>query len=179
MLKRVRQKLVYMVATVLILDFALFGYAPSVERLKHLKDAQASHDKIMSNSMRQRKDLAALKDLVRNQTHDLGQWEVLIPKEREMGQVIKNLSQLMSQYELDDQCIKPGIEYLVDGLGVIPVTIQCLGDLEQLFGFYRDLQNNERLIRIQELQLYHRDDDTSDNIEMKTELLLFYGDPKV
>lgn len=178
MLKMVRQKFVYIVAAVLILDFALFGYAPSVERLKNLKSAQASHQKIMSNSLRQRKDLATLKDLVQAQTGDLKQWEIRIPKERNMGQTLKKISQLMSQYELDDQRITPGNEYLVDGLGVIPVTIQCLGDLEQLFGFYRDLQNNKRLIRIQELQL-RQSDNASDDIEMETELLLFYGDPKV
>ncbi len=174
----IRHKMLYFVAALLVVDFILFGYGPSITRLKSLKHAQKAHQQIMSNSIKQNQKLVDLRKQVQSMNRDIEQWEVRIPHERELGKTIKKLSQLMSQYQLVDQQITPGIETQSDELGVIPVTLECRGDMQQLFEFYRDLQADDRLIRIQEISLQKKNDRFG-GILMKTELMLFYGNMKI
>lgn len=178
MVGKVKQRMVYIVAAVLAVDFILFGYGPSRQRLKNLKRSQEYYHKIMSNSLTQRKKLIALKSQITNQQEALVQWKTRIPAKPEIGPFVQTVAQLMSQHGLVDQGIEPSQERQVNRLGIMPLTLRCRGDLNQLFGFYRDLQKQSRLIRIQQLRLHHGDQ-ASRSIEMETDVVLFYGTPEM
>ena len=79
----------------------------------------------------------------------------------------------MNEHDLKEQLIKPGGEIKTDILNCIPVTIKCKGSLEHMFSFYKRLQNLDRLVRIEKVELVN-DRDLDGQVSMKTKMVVFY-----
>ena len=83
------------------------------------------------------------------------------------------IADLMNQHQLKEQEIAPGEEIEADGLNCIPVSIQCKGELTQIFEFYQQLQQLDRLIRIKQVKLLN-DRDFRGEVSMETDVVIYY-----
>jgi len=67
----------------------------------------------------------------------------------------------------------PGREIEADKLNCIPVSMQCKGELAQIFRFYRQLQDMDRMVRIEKVMLTN-DSSYNGRASMTTEVVVYY-----
>ena len=73
--------------------------------------------------------------------------------------------------------VQPDSEIEVDNLICIPVQIQCKGTMSQIFEFFKSLQNVERLVRIEQVQLKN-DTDLNGHVTMTAKANIYYRQQK-
>ncbi|WP_169853123.1 type 4a pilus biogenesis protein PilO [Anaerohalosphaera lusitana] len=169
-----QQLLIIAVALGILGIFGAAIYAPLARQTMRLKTTKASvHDengKVKSqieripSTVREKRELAAA----------VGDFEAKIPTERRFAQVWEQLAEVMNEEGLTDQLIQPGVEVKgKDELVCIPLSIECTGDLGQIYAFFRSLEELERLIRVDRLEI-SEDKDSDGKLKMTANAKIFY-----
>ena len=63
----------------------------------------------------------------------------------------------------------------VKGLNCIRIRMQCKGSLRQIFGFFKQLQSMDRMVRVEEVKIV-TDGDFSGQISMEAKATIYYQD---
>jgi Tfp pilus assembly protein PilO len=100
-------------------------------------------------------------------------YERQIPVQRELGEFLQRIANLMNEHNLREQLIQPGKEIKAGELNCIPVNMQCKGGLSQIFEFYRRVQGLDRLVRIEHVKLVN-DGGFSGEVIMQTKVVIYY-----
>ena len=79
----------------------------------------------------------------------------------------------MTEHRLTDQVVVPGKEVESEGVGCVPVHVNCKGSLKDIFSFFHDLQAMDRLVRIEKVTLQN-DRDFTGCVSMDTDAVIFY-----
>ena len=85
-------------------------------------------------------------------------------------------TELMNKYGLKKQVVNPNVEIQTNDLNCIPVTIQCDGQLSQIFEFFKSLQRLDRIVRIEQITLVN-DKNFNGQISMQTKAFIYYKTP--
>ena len=99
-------------------------------------------------------------------------FESNIPQNNEIGTFLKEISELMSRYNLSDRDIKPLQKVESNELICIPVNMECTGKLSEIFEFYRNLQSINRQIRILGVKLNNAGSFNGE-IKMETDIVIY------
>jgi Tfp pilus assembly protein PilO len=102
----------------------------------------------------------------------MAQYETRLPQQRDMGQFLEDMSELMSKHGLAKQVMMPLEGTQVGDVSCLPITLRCQGPLTQVFGFYRDLADLGRLVRV--LQVSLENDDLLGIVGMEAQIVIFY-----
>ncbi|MHC4069117.1 MAG: type 4a pilus biogenesis protein PilO, partial [Planctomycetota bacterium] len=86
---------------------------------------------------------------------------------------LHRITDLMDSHELKDQLVQPGKEVTSGRLNGIPISMQCKGDLKQMFKLFKSLAESERLIRIEQVKLSNAKDFSGD-VTMQTKGVIYY-----
>ena len=82
----------------------------------------------------------------------------------------------MNKHKLTEQMVQPNMEIQVnESFNCIPVKMQCKGTLLNMYEFLNSLQNLDRLMRIEQLQLKN-DQELSGTISMIAVGNIYYRD---
>lgn len=100
-------------------------------------------------------------------------YEDWIPNESALGQFLGQIAQIMTENNLSDQDVVLGQERVSNDLISIPVRMKCVGNLNGVFGFFQDLQNLGRLVRIEKTTLTNTKA-FSGSVAMETDAVIFY-----
>jgi len=119
------------------------------------------------------KQLPMLKQQLQKVQSELEDYEANIPDQRALGVFLRRIAALMNEYNLREQDIEPHEEVRGDEFCCIPLSMRCKGKLSQVFEFYKQLQELDRLIRIERIKLTN-DKDFSGEISMETEAVIYY-----
>jgi Tfp pilus assembly protein PilO len=160
-------------ASLLVVDFVLFGYLPSRRRLAALEDSCRAQKKVVNQVVDESSKLAAMRSNIEKYQQELKKYPVEIPVHRALGEFIHTISALMQQHALHDRYIEPAIEIQGDHLPCIPITLRCKGSYIQLHAFYQDLQKLPRLIRFEEV-LFQRNSQNNGEVHMHASIAIFY-----
>jgi Tfp pilus assembly protein PilO len=171
---RERQQVIICVAAgAMVVGFGLFGYLPLKKRTKAVEQTRAAQRLAVAKASAERAQLPALKEQLLKLEETVGNYEANIPGNRDLGVFLQRIAGLMNKHNLKEQDVQPGGEIEAEGLRCIPVSMQCKGRLEQVFGFFRALQLLDRSVRIEQIRL-ENDIDFSGEVSMRAETIIYY-----
>jgi len=168
-----RQIWIYISLLILVCGFVYFRYLPLHRELGDIEDAKASEIATISKSITESQNLSAFKDELERLQGRVGNYDVRVPLHRNLGEFLRKIADLMSKYSLLDQLVQPDKEESVRGLYCIPINIECKGQLEQIFGFFKSLQGLSRAVRIVSVEL-NNDSQFSGQVSMQTKAYIYY-----
>jgi len=174
MLFRERQQIVICAAaSVMIFGFVLFRYMPLQRRIASLRQAHAAQMLAVSKVSAESQQVPTIREQLLQLQTAVGNYERQIPAQRELGEFLQRIANLMNEHNLQGQMIQLGKEIKAGELNCIPVNMQCKGRLSQIFEFYRRLQGLDRLVRIEHIKLVN-DGDFGGEVIMQTEAVIYY-----
>ena len=171
--RETRQIMICVSAIVIISGFVLFGYLPLRKQIKAIKQQKTMQQITIAKGISERDQLPVLKEQLLELRKKIGNYEAIVTVGRNLGEFLETIANLMKEQNLKEQMIAPGEEITIGQLNCIPINIQCKGRLKQIFEFYKQLQQLNRLIRIQQVKL-HNDSDFSGQISMQTKAVIYY-----
>jgi Tfp pilus assembly protein PilO len=168
-----KQIIICLVAIMSIGGFVLFRYLPMHKTFKAVEQLKTAQRLIIAKGISDSEQLPLFTDQLTKFKEGIGDYENSIPQQKTLGLFVHQMADLMNQHQLEEQEIAPGAETETDGLNCIPVSIQCKGQLKQIFTFFRELQGLDRLIRIQQVKLIN-DQDFRGQVSMETDVVIYY-----
>lgn len=173
MFRERKQVVICLVAIVSIGGFVLFRFLPMHKTFKAVKQLKAAQRLIIAKGISDSEQLPFFMDQLIKFKAEIGDYDNSIPQQKTLGLFVHQMADLMNQHQLGEQEITPGAETEIDGLNCIPVSIQCKGQLKQIFTFFRELQALDRLIRIQQVKLLN-DQNFKGQVSLETDVVIYY-----
>jgi Tfp pilus assembly protein PilO len=168
-----QQVTICILAGMLVTDFALFGYSPLRKRMKAIEQAQVAQSLAIAKASAESEQLPALKEQLLELYRAVRNYEARVPAQRDLGAFLHRIANLMNEHNLREQLIEPGKEINTGELTCMPVSMQCKGGVEQIFEFFKSLQNLDRLVRIEQIKLVN-DRDFTGEVSMQTKAVVYY-----
>jgi Tfp pilus assembly protein PilO len=157
----------------MICGFVLFRYLPLQRKTKFLRQAYASQMLAISKASAENQQIPTIREQLLGLQTAVGNYERQIPAQRELGEFLQRIANLMNEHNLQGQLIQPGKEIEAGELNCIPVSMQCKGRLSQIFKFYRRVQGLDRLVRIEHVKLVN-DGDFGGEVIMQINAVIYY-----
>src|SRR4030042_4836602 len=167
-----QQIIICLIAVMSIGGFVLLRFLPLHQAIKTVKQINTAQRLIIAKGISESEQLPLFTDQLLKFKVELRNYENNIPQQIKLGSFVHQIADLMNQHQLKEQEIAPRVETGADGLNCIPVSIQCKGELKQIFEFYQQLQELDRLIRIQQVRLVN-DPDFKGEGRMETDVVIF------
>ena len=168
-----RQIWIYISLVILLCGFVYFRYLPLHRELAGINDDKASEIAAISKSITENQNLSAFKDELERLQGRAGNYDMHVPSQRNLGGFLRKIADLMSNYSLADQVVQPDKEQEISGLYCIPINMECKGQLEQIFGFFKSVQKLSRVVRIISVELKN-DSQFSGQVRMRTKAYIYY-----
>jgi len=165
------------VGVLFVADFVFYGYMPSHRRLQALARARAQHEHVIDAALARSQALPDLEQRHKEMARLLRRYDNYVPTESALGVFLRQIPNIMAEHELTDQVMVPKERVEVGDLSCIPVQMNCTGSLEGIFGFFSDLSNLHRLVRIEKVTLKN-DSGYAGSVTMQTEAVIFCRPPK-
>lgn len=175
---RERQQItIFLVAAAIVGGFVLVRYLPLQEKTRAVKDAKSAQTLAVTKCEAEGRQLPVLKEqLLKLQSATkyggVGSYELNIPAERALGGFLQKIADLMNRHNLEEQVVAPGNEVIAGNLKCIPLDMQCKGKLSQIFEFYKQLQQLDRLVRIEQVKL-ENDNSFGGRVSMHTKAVIY------
>ena len=174
MLFRDKQQItICVIAAAIVCVFVLLWYLPLRSKTNAAKQAKAERAIAIAKGTADARQLPLLEEQLLKLEARLGDYEANIPAQRAHGVFLHRIADLMKEHGLSEQVITPGEEIEADRFNCIPVSMRCKGELAQISEFYRRLQTQDRLVRIEKVKLSN-DNSYSGQVNMETEAVVYY-----
>lgn len=148
-----QQVLIWVSAVVMLAGFGGLRYVPVLRQQQVL----AAQVKQQQQEMEEIRTYSALLPELRSQKgalqESLDQFARKIPQGRDFARLWQQIADAMNTCRLRDQWVQPGTEVKAGRLSCIPLTIECKGSLEQVFAFFKEVEEMDRLIRMEDVKL--------------------------
>ena len=170
-----QQLLIIALAVGVVFGFVFFRYIPLARRTQEINQAKVRY----SQENLEVKDQAQRLPIIISKTDrlksEVGDFDSKIPVMREFGSLWDQIAAVMSNCGLKEQLIQPQSEVKGKEICLIPITMQCSGNLQEIFSFFRYLEDFDRVIRVESLSM--KGDDTEDGggeIKMTANANIYY-----
>jgi Tfp pilus assembly protein PilO len=160
-------------AAAIICGFVLLRYMPLRKGMNSLRQARAAEMLAISKASAESQQMPAIREQLQQLRAEMKNYERQVPAQRELGEFLQKITNLMNEHNLRGQVIQIDEEIKAGELSCIPVSMQCKGRLSQIFEFYRCVQGLDRLVRIERVKLVN-DDDFSGEVIMQTNAVIYY-----
>ena len=97
----------------------------------------------------------------------------LFPVDQGFSRLWHQIAEIMDNNHLSDQLVRPGEVTCEDDFCSIPLEIRCSGTFENIFEFFRELEQFERLIRMDQVQIKN-DEEISGRLILQAQARVFY-----
>jgi type IV pilus assembly protein PilO len=168
-----QQITIFIVAAVVLAGFVLFRYMPLNKKMKTVQQERAMQNLTIAKGMSDCNQLPLFQEQLLKLINTCGDYNTIIPGQRNLGIFTGQIAELMQQQNLKGQEIVPREEIQTDGLSCIPVSMKCNGDLKQIFSFFNQLQKLDRLIRIEKVKLIN-DGNLTGQVAVETDVVIYY-----
>lgn len=168
-----RQLIIFIAAGAVVAGFVFFRYLPLKRKIKAVEKKKAEYVITLGKATAEGKQMAALKTQLAKMQTVAGNYNQQVPSDRDLGGFLHTIAKLMSAHELKNQMVQPAEEIEVKNLYCIPILMQCKGGLSEIFAFYKSLQELDRLVRIEQVNLDNKDDFDGE-VRMRTKATIYY-----
>lgn len=151
---RERQQLViFIIAALVVGGFIFLRYLPLNKKISQIHEMEQQQLSVIEKASGEKAKIEALEEQVNSILESLRDYDRNIPVDRNLGEFLQEIADMMNAAELAEQLVEPGQEIRGEKLISIPITMQCRGRFGQIFLFYQLLNNLDRQIRIEDVKL--------------------------
>ncbi len=161
------------IGATIVCVFVAFWYLPLRREMNAIEQARAERALVIAKGTADAKRLPLVEEKLSDLQRRFGDSESSIPEQRDLGEFMSEIADLMKEHNLKDDTVTPGDEIEADKFYCIPVVMQCKGELAQISEFYNRLQSLDRLVRIEQVKL-NNDKNYSGQVTMETEAVVYY-----
>jgi len=143
-----------------------------------LSDARQEHRQYTVEAAQLSADvtrLPVLSDQLDSMRAKVGDFSARVPRTRQLGEFLQTVAKIMNELDLQKQFLQPGDAIKARGIRCIPVDIKCEGSLRQVFGLLRSMENVERSIRFETVELT-TDRSFSGSVSLHSKVYIYYKD---
>jgi Tfp pilus assembly protein PilO len=155
----------------------VFGYVPIVWQkyvIRRALQRQSLSVGQVRDSIEQaaifEKQIAELKERVQR-------FEQCVPRDAQFSSLWRKIADLITEHDLQNQQVRPGSEIRYDDFNVVTLDIQCSGTLPKIFDFIRSLEQMDRLVRIEHMELTN-DKNLSGQLTLSAKAEAYYRTPQ-
>lgn len=169
------KKQLVLIAVILMLPVAFFAfrYLPARSEIAELEESKKAGQNLLNDAEIKNAVLKDLRAEVEKTEKQVAKFDQKIPAEKSLGSFLQIIAELMDENGLADQNVRPGDTFKTDNFYCIPLSIDCKGDIQQVFNFYRSLKQMPRVVTIDQIRLTNSKNHDG-NLEMIAKVLIFY-----
>jgi Tfp pilus assembly protein PilO len=104
-------------------------------------------------------------------------FEQCVPQDAQFSSLWKQIADLITDHDLQNQQVRPGAEIRYDDFNVVTLDIQCSGTLPKIFDFVRSLEQMDRMICIEHMELTN-DKNLSGQLTLSAKAEAYYRTPQ-
>jgi Tfp pilus assembly protein PilO len=168
-----QQWIILLVAAVVSVGFGVFRYVPIVRQKVAIREQLEQQNQIIDEICSLSVLIPELKNQKRQLEKQLLPFDQKVPQGRNLAPLWQQVAEVMNECGLTDQLVQPGVEIKSPELCSIPLTIECKGSMQQIFAFFRSLEEINRLIRIEQVTL-DRGTDLESGVKLKAQANVYY-----
>ncbi|OQY03039.1 MAG: hypothetical protein B6I25_08530 [Planctomycetales bacterium 4572_13] len=172
-----QQLIILTLSAVILCGFGMFQYIPVIRQKHALREQMVQQDQLSETIRSQTVLLPELKQQEKQLQAELTPFSKKVPQGRCFAQLWQQIAVVMNECKLTDQLVQPGEELKSDQLCSIPLTFECRGSLEQLFAFFRAMENMDRLVRFEAVK-FENDSDFSAVVKLNAKASVYYQPDK-
>ena len=128
-----QQVLIFCLASLLAVSFLMLRFFPLRKRIDAVERDKAGQKAIISKSEAQSQRLEQLEEQLMELAKSVEKYGENIPSHKGFGEFLQQMTEMMNGHNLQGQLIQPRKQIESDNLNCIPVKIQCVGRLNQIF----------------------------------------------
>jgi len=169
-----KQQIVLVLATLLLMGgFGVFRYLPLLKQRQALDATYEQNRQALEQIQSQDVRLPELAQRLQEHRAQAAMFNTRIPAGRSFAELWGQIADQMNQCHLSDQLVQPGSPVESDRLGSIPLTIACTGSLQDLYAFFRAIEQWDRLIRFDQVELTN-DSAFGGSVKLNAKAQLYY-----
>jgi Tfp pilus assembly protein PilO len=134
-----------------LLGFYLLGYRPTTRWLAALQMQIDSKRRDLSADQNRARNLPAVLREVQRLERSVQDYDRQFPRQVELGQFIKDLTQVSQQLSMQELKLQPLASKRADGFYEQPIQLSFQGDFLNVASFLRQVEDLQRLTRIRRL----------------------------
>ena len=164
-----------LVAAVLLLaaGFGVFRYLPLLRQRQALDETMAQNQRALHDIHTQGMRLPELAGQLAQKQTQAAAFDAKIPAGRSFADLWRQIADLMNECRLTDQLVQPGRPVEGEQLGTIPLTLSCSGSMQDIYVFFRAIEQWDRLIRFERIELAN-DGAFSGRVKLNAKAQLYY-----
>ena len=168
-----QQIVVISAAAVMTAVFVFCGYLPLSSKVKTLRSGNEDMKILIDQRFAEISQIPAMRTRVSDLAAKVGNMNERIPGDRNIGDFLNSVAGIMQSCDLKEQLVQPSAEFSEGKLRCIPIELNCKGNLESMFNFFKSLRSSGRLIRIERIE-FEGSDKLDGQIKMSTKGLIYY-----
>ncbi|MBW8034668.1 MAG: type 4a pilus biogenesis protein PilO [Planctomycetes bacterium] len=137
----------------IVVGFVFFRYIPLARRTQEINQSKQRYLQETLEVKDQAQRLPIVISKMEQLKVKVGDFDRKIPIVREFGSLWDQIAAVMSKCGLKEQLIQPRDEVKGSEICLIPINMQCRGNLQEIFSFFQSLENFERVICIESLSM--------------------------
>lgn len=172
-----QQRLIAAVGILLIAGFSGYRFAALWQQRKALDDSVEQSQQTLADIHRQSARLPGLEKELAQKRQQAEAFDRRIPVGRSFAELWRQIADLMNAHRLIDQTVQPGSPIEDARLGAIPLTLSCRGSMQDIYAFFRAMEQQDRLIRFEQVELSN-DGNFSGVVKLTAKAQLYYQPEK-
>jgi Tfp pilus assembly protein PilO len=168
-----QQTVLLAIVLLLMAGIGVFRYLPLLRQRQALDATMEQNSQTLEQIHTQGARLGDLSRQLEQMQSQANSFDVKIPAGRSFADLWRQIADLMNQYRLTDQLVQPGKPTESDRLGAIPLTLACTGSMQDMYAFFRAIEQWDRLIRFEQIDLVN-DSDFGGSVKLNARAQLYY-----
>ena len=168
-----QQVIIITVAVIIAAGFTVLRYVPLAKHRAAVRQEKTEVLNLADSLKIKSAQLPAMRQKALDIADDLEKYDTQIPEGRNFAALWQQIADVMNAHGLSDQLVQPSDEIRGDSINCIPLSIQCSGELNQVYELFNSLQELDRLIRIEHVQLLN-DKDFDGIVKMQAKANVYY-----
>lgn len=154
----------------------VFGYVPIAWQKYVIRKALARQSLPIEQVRESIEQAAVLEKQISQLEQKVHEFEQFVPQNPQFASLWRQIAELIAEHDLEDQQVRPGKEVQYADFNVVSLDIQCSGTLTKIYAFVRSLEQMDRLIRIESMELSN-DKDLTGRLTLSAKAEAFYRTP--
>ncbi len=172
-----QQFMILLLGAVVLVGAGVFRFVPIVRQRYAIREQMEQQDQIIDEICSLSALIPELKEQKIRLEKELRLFEQKVPRGRNLAPLWQQIAEVMNQCGLTEQLVHPGVVVKSEKNFIIPLTIECKGSMQQIFSFFRSLEDIDRLVRIEQVTL-DRENDSSSDVKLKAQANVYYQPQK-
>lgn len=172
-----RQTILAALSVLLLAGFGGVRYSMLWQQRQAMDDSVEQSRQTLAEIHRQSARLPELEKQLTQKRLQAEAFDRRIPAGRSFAELWRQIADVMNAHRLIDQTVQPAAAIEDTQLGVIPLTLSCSGAMQDMYAFFKAMEQQDRLIRFEQVELSN-DGNFSGVVKLTAKAQLYYQPDK-